>query len=88
MGKVTLACTIGVCIITYILLGVPYYSYSINMPQHPTRIIKAPILLCTLVRRWLASLFVCLLTSLLASDCDLSVYRYPITRRNKKFPQA
>ena len=36
--------TIGASIITYIILGVPYYKYSIMGPQNPILIIKAPIL--------------------------------------------
>ena len=36
--------TIGASIITYIILGVPHYNYSIMGPQNPILIIKAPIL--------------------------------------------
>ena len=38
--------TIGVLIITYTILGVPYYnSYIVYWPQNPILIIKAPVLL-------------------------------------------
>ena len=38
--------SIGVAIITYTILVVPYYSYSTNNgPQDPILIVKAPVLL-------------------------------------------
>ena len=49
----------GALIITYIILGVPYYKYSIMGPKTPILIIKAPTLFCSVRELHLLVLLCC-----------------------------